>query len=244
MRDACQQLGVAKATYDDFAQAWLNTPTFTTISPPVLPPPPDYPSYVHVTGFLFLEQEADWTPPSHLLDFLDAGEPPVYIGFGSMAGHTGEDTIAVLLEALDGRRGIINGGWSEEDKVKAPDSVYLLDGAPHDWLFPRMGALVHHGGSGTTAAGLRAGKPTLVIPHLFDQFYFGRRIHELGAGPEPLSRRELSAAALQNRLDTLLTDDSLHGRAQTISRRIREEDSVTNIVTLMNKYLGQREASP
>jgi UDP:flavonoid glycosyltransferase YjiC (YdhE family) len=84
----------------------------------------------------------------------------------------------------------------------------------------------------------------LVIPHLFDQFYFGRRIHELGAGPEPLSRRELSAAALQNRLDTLLTDDSLHGRAQTISRRIREEDSVTNIVTLMNKYLGQREASP
>jgi UDP:flavonoid glycosyltransferase YjiC (YdhE family) len=242
MRAACKRLGAPEASYSDFAEAYLNTPTFVAVSPPLLPPPSDYPSYVHVTGFLFLDQGADWTPPPDLLEFLDAGEPPVYIGFGSMTGHTAENTLALLVEALDGRRGIVDGGWSDSDTV--PDSVYLLDGAPHDWLFPRMRALVHHGGSGTTAAGLRAGAPTLVIPHFFDQFYFGRRVQELGAGPEPIPRRELNAEALQDGLDTLLANDSLYGRAQAISQRIHEEDSVTNIVTLMNKYLGQREVSP
>jgi UDP:flavonoid glycosyltransferase YjiC (YdhE family) len=241
MRAACNRLGKPEPTYGDFADAYLSTPTFMAVSPPVLPTSPDYPSHVHVTGFLFLDQPPDWTPPPDLVDFLDAGEPPVYIGFGSMTGHTAENMIAMLVEALGGRRGIINGGWTEEQADAVPGSVYLLNGAPHDWLFPQMSALVHHGGSGTTAAGLRAGVPASVIPHLFDQFYFGRRIHELGVGPEPIPRNGLNASALHGALGVLLTDDSFHARVEAISQRIKEEESVVNIVSLVEKYLSEPE---
>jgi len=240
MRAACKRLGHPEATYRDFADTWLNTPTFVAVSPHMIPPPPDYPSHVHVTGFLFLDEATDWTPPPDLLEFLDSGAPPIYIGFGSMTGHQGDDSIAMLVAALDGQRGIIDGGWSARHTDMVPDSVYPADGPPHDWLFPRMGALVHHGGSGTTAAGLRAGVPMVVVPHLFDQFYFGRRIHELGVGTRPIPRHKLNAHALNNALTTLLTDDSLHTRVDTISRHIQAEAGVTNLVTLVDAYLGKK----
>jgi UDP:flavonoid glycosyltransferase YjiC (YdhE family) len=241
MQDASKRLSEPEASYSDFASAWLNTPTLTSVSPPILPPPSDYPSHVHVTGFLFLDEGSDWTPQPDLVEFLEAGEPPVYIGFGSMTGHTRENLISMLVEALDGRRGIVDGTWSREDTDRVPESVYLIDGAPHEWLFPKMSAVVHHGGSGTTAAGLRAGLPTLVIPHLFDQFYFGRRIHELGAGPDPIPRRQLNAALLKDALSRLLGDDTLRTNAEDISQRIQAEDSITNAVSALSKYLPQRE---
>jgi UDP:flavonoid glycosyltransferase YjiC (YdhE family) len=236
MRETCDLFGVDEMTYKDFSNAWLNTPTFIAASPEVIPPPSDYPSHVHVTGFLFLDQSADWTPDPNLSNFLDAGEPPVYIGFGSMTGHASEDA-ALLIDALDGRRAVISQGWSDMHSSNLPDSVYLLKSAPHDWLFPRMSAVVHHGGAGTLAASLRAGVPILVIPHLADQFYFGRRVHELGAGPKPIPRRKLNAPLLKSALDDLLETETFHSESERLGRKIQKEDGVTNIVRVIEKYL-------
>jgi UDP:flavonoid glycosyltransferase YjiC (YdhE family) len=239
MRAACRRLGGPEPTYSDFVEVYLSTPTFVAVSPPIIPASTDYPSHVHVTGFLFLELGSDWVPPSDLLGFLDAGGPPAYIGFGSVGDQTDEGTITLLVEALDGRRAIVDGGWSEKDVGRVPDSVYLLDGAPHDWLFPRMAALVHHGGSGTTAVGLRAGVPTVVIPHFFDQFYFGRRVHDLGVGPEPIPRHRLDAATLSAALDTVLSDDAMRARADAVGQRLRKEESVEAGVALVDEYLDE-----
>ncbi|MBD3274867.1 MAG: hypothetical protein GF372_06120 [Candidatus Marinimicrobia bacterium] len=236
MRETCDLLGVEEMTYKDFSNAWLNTPTVIAASPEVIPPPPDYPSHVHVTGFLFLDQGVGWTPPQDLSDFLESGEPPVYVGFGSMTGHASEDA-ALLIDALDGRRAVINQGWSDMHYSNLPDSVYLLKGAPHDWLFPRMSAVVHHGGAGTLAASLRAGVPILVIPHLADQFYFGRRVHELGAGPKPIPRKNLNAKSLKSALDELLENETFQAESERLGRKIQQENGVENIVAVIEGYL-------
>ncbi|MFI8413864.1 glycosyltransferase [Paeniglutamicibacter gangotriensis] len=163
----------------------------------VVPVPDDYPPSAHVTGYWFPEhgdQDA-WKPPADLMDFLAAGDPPVYIGFGSMGFGKGADKRRdAILAALrvHGLRGIVATGWGGITPGKAAtDEVLVLEGAPHEWLFERVAAVVHHGGAGSTAAGLRAGRPTLIVPFLGDQPFWGARIHALGAGPSPLAARKL-----------------------------------------------------
>lgn len=239
MRETCNLLGVDEMTYKDFSKAWLNTPTLIAASPEVIPPPSDYPSHVHVTGFLFLDRNTDWSPPQDLINFLDSGNPPVYIGFGSMTGHASDD-MALLIEALDGRRAVISQGWSDMQSSKQPESMYLLKGAPHDWLFPRMSGVVHHGGAGTVAASLRARVPMLVIPHLADQFYYGRRVSELGLGSNPIPRRKLKAHSLKSALYDLLENKSYQLESERLGRKIQAEDSVTNLVTVIDRYLNAK----
>ena len=236
MRKTCDLLGVDEMTYKDFSNGWLNTPTLIAASPEVIPPPPDYPSHLHVTGFLYLDHGAEWSPPQDLLKFLEAGDPPVYIGFGSMTGHASDD-MTLLIKALDGRRAVISQGWSDMQNSTLPDSVHLLTGAPHDWLFPRMSAVVHHGGAGTLAASLRACVPILVIPHLADQFYYGRRVHELGVGPKPIPRRKLDAQSLKSALDDLLENESFQKESEHLGEKIQKEAGVKNIVGVIDGYL-------
>ena len=137
-------------------------PVLHALSEAVLPRPNDWPDSAHITGYWFLERESAWTPPQDLLTFIDAGEPPVYIGFGSMAGRNPERLAKIVIDALQivGLRGIIATGWGGLTPETLPDNILKIEKAPHDWLFPRMAAVVHHGGAGTTAAGLRAGKPS------------------------------------------------------------------------------------
>ncbi|HTE18222.1 MAG TPA: glycosyltransferase, partial [Armatimonadota bacterium] len=141
-------------------------PILYAYSPHLLPPPSDWPTSATVTGYWFLEGGVNWQPPAELVRFLDAGPPPVYVGFGSMTSEHPERLARLVISALEraGQRGVLATGWGGIARAACPDTVFILGAAPHEWLLPRMAAAIHHGGAGTVGAGLRAGKPTLVCP--------------------------------------------------------------------------------
>ena len=198
----------------------------------VVPRPPDWPTWHHVTGYWCLERPAGWTPPPDLVDFLKAGPPPVSVGFGSMATRDAdaivEATVAGLRQA--GRRGILLAGWSRFGQKSFGDDVFLVDEVPHDWLFPQMAAIVHHGGAGTTAAALRSGVPSIAVPFFADQPFWAQRIGDLGVGPAPIPRKELSAERLATAIDVATTDRSMQARARALGERLRTEDGVAAAV--------------
>ena len=208
----------------------------------VLPPPADWNDNTHVTGYWFLDQADTWTPPADLVAFLERGSPPVYIGFGSMSGRNPQESAAIALEALklSGQRGVIASGWGGLHAEDLPDSVYMLRSAPHSWLFPRMAAVVHHGGAGTTAAGLRAGVPTVIIPFMGDQPFWGRRMARLGVGTAPIPRKHLSAPSLAAAITRTVTDQTLRQRAAEIGENIRAEDGITNAVYVIERYAARK----
>ncbi len=190
--------------------------------------PPDWPDNVETTGYWFLDSRPDWTPSSDLAAFLDAGPPPVYIGFGSMASRHPERTTQLVLDAVaqSGSRTLLASGWGGLTPGDVPGSVFRLDGAPHDWLFPRCSAVVHHGGAGTTAAGLRAGRPTVICPFFGDQPFWGRRVHELGVGPEPIPQKKLTVSGLAAAIQAATETPSIRQSARNLGRRIRDEDGI------------------
>lgn len=201
-------------------------PTVVSCSNYVFPRPDDWPEHVHNTGYWFLEDDAGWQPPAALLTFLDGGPPPVYVGFGSIGDPTqAAQTTRLVIDAVQraGQRGVLATGWSGMAPIDdLPDTIFMLTSAPHSWLFPRMAAVVHHGGAGTTAAGLRAGVPNIVIPHSNDQFAWARRVHELGAGPQPIPRKKLTSPGLAAAIDSALAP-IMRAAAQDVGTSIRSE---------------------
>ncbi len=183
-------------------------PTVVSCSDHVFPRPADWPEHVHNTGFWFLDDEPDWQPSEALHAFLEAGPPPVYVGFGSVAdpaesARTTELVIAALRRA--GQRGVLASGWNGmSTREPLPKDIFMLESAPHAWLFPRMAAVVHHGGAGTTAAGFRAGVPAVIIPHGNDQFAWGQRAYELGVAAKPIPRKKLTAGNLAEAIQFVL----------------------------------------
>lgn len=211
-----------------FARAVQNgMPALFAYSPLVVPAPPDWPTSAQVTGFWFLEAQAAYTPPAKLLRFLEAGEQPVYIGFGSMNTRDPRRTGELALRALklSGRRGLLMRGWGGIDANALPPDVLLIDEVPHSWLFPRVAAVVHHGGAGTTAAGLRAGVPSILIPFFVDQPFWAERVAGLGVGPAPLARRLLTAERLARSIDIAMTPE-VRARAAAVARSLAAEDGV------------------
>ncbi|MDJ0949479.1 MAG: glycosyltransferase [Alphaproteobacteria bacterium] len=177
-----------------------------------------------VTGYWHLEQGGGWEPPPALARFLDAGPPPVYVGFGSMPAEDSARMTQTVLEALNatGHRGILATGWGGLAEGAHPNSIHVLDAAPHDWLFPRCAALVHHGGAGTTHEGLRWGRPSVVCPVFGDQPFWGRRVLDLGAGPAPMPQKRLTAAALAEAIRTA-ERPAVVARAAEIGAAMRTE---------------------
>lgn len=205
----------------------------------VLPVPGDYPPHVHVTGYWFLDHAADWRPDPALVHFLEAGPPPVYIGFGSMVGgQKAKQRAALMLEALaqSGQRGILASGWGGLEATDLPDHVFMVDSVPHDWLFPLVAAVVHHGGAGTTAAGLRASKPTLVCPYLADQPFWGKVVHQLGVGPKPMPLAKLTVNQFANGITQLVDDPTLRHRATAVGEQIRSEDGIARAVEIISRF--------
>lgn len=202
-------------------------PVLYPFSRHVVPTPADYPASAHVTGYWFRDDPVpEPAPSSELQEFLAAGEPPIYVGFGSMGFGRGAETRGrMVMEAVHeaGVRAVVSTGWGALHAESTAD-VMVVDELPHRWLFPRVAAVVHHGGSGTTAAGLRAGRPTLVCPVLGDQPFWGRRVHELGAGPEPLPLRRATPAALADRMRRLVSDPGYADSASRIGTAIGQED--------------------
>jgi sterol 3beta-glucosyltransferase len=202
-------------------------PTVISCSNYVFPRPKDWPEHVYSSGYWFLDDEADWKPSSDLLDFLQKGAPPVYIGFGSIGNPAlAVQTTELAIEALkrSGQRGVLATGWSGMTKLEnIPEDIFILESAPHTWLFPRMAAVVHHGGAGTTAAGLRAGVPSIVIPNGNDQFAWGRRVYELGVGPKPIPRKKLTAENLSAAILFALTKE-IKDAAKDLGAKIQSEN--------------------
>lgn len=197
-------------------------PVLACFSPVVVPRPGDWGPNVHLTGYWFLDEDG-WEPPEELAEFLAAGPAPVYAGFGSMVPKDGEATARTVRAALElaGVRGIVQG-----DPESSDDRVHAVRDVPHTWLFPRMAAVVHHGGAGTTAAGLRAGVPAVVCPFFGDQPYWGERVAALGAGPAPLPFRAMTAPRLARKIRQAVQDREMAERASEAGRRIRAEDGV------------------
>ena len=216
------------------------TPALYGYSPHVLPRPADWPANHLVTGYWFVDAPEAWTPRQDLVDFLKAGDAPVYIGFGSMMSRSPKEAGEIALEALarTGQRGILSAGWGGLEADDLPDTVHLVGSLPHSWLFPRMAAVVHHGGAGTTAAGLRAGVPSIVVPFMGDQPFWGRRVADLGVGPSPIPRKKLTGAGLAQAITEAVSNNDMGRRAAILGEQIRAEEGTRTAVALIEELGG------
>jgi UDP:flavonoid glycosyltransferase YjiC (YdhE family) len=198
----------------------------------VLPKPLKWGDWVHVTGFWFLDHLPGWRPPAGLVDFLESGPPPVCVGFGSTPSSNPEAMTALVLDALarTGLRGILVTGWGGLSNSDLPDEVYKIESIPYDWLFPRVTAVVHHGGVGTMSAALRAGVPSVAVPLFWDQPFWAHRLAALGAGPEPIPQKHLSAGRLAAAIEIAVGDEVIRTRAVALGRSLRAEDGVARAV--------------
>lgn len=214
-------------------------PMLFSYSPAVVPKPSDWGEHIHVTGYWFLDNLPDWHPPRDLMSFLEAGPPPVYVGFGSMSGRDPETTTHIILEALkqSRQRGLIATGWGGLSNTDLPNDMFQIESIPHGWLFPRMAAVVHHGGAGTTAAGLRAGVPSVIVPHFGDQPFWGRRVERLGVGPTPIPRKRLTVVRLSAAITAAVTDKDMRECAAKLGNHIRAEEGVAQAVDVIEHYL-------
>ena len=240
-----EALGLGPMPREDFYR-WTRHPRHPILygySPSVVPKPSDWGDWVDVTGYWFPERRSDWRPPAALEEFLDAGPAPVYIGFGSMAPLEPVALEQAVLEALSrtGLRAVLLGGPAKLGSRGVPDEVLVVDEVPHDWLFPRVRAIVHHGGAGTTGSGLRAGVPAIAVPFFFDQAFWGWRLAALGAGPRPIPYRRLTARRLAAALDVMTRDVGMRECAETVGSRVREETGVANAVAAFHRHVGHRD---
>jgi len=227
----------------DFHRILTSTPLLGAYSPTAIPHPRDWSEEVQITGYWFQEDAGDWRPSVELESFLEEGEPPVYVGFGSMAGRDPECFAGIVLEALakSGQRGVLATGWGGMRVMNVPKNVFVLDSAPHGWLFPRMAAVVHHGGAGTTAEGLRAGVPSVIVPFTVDQPFWGNRVKSLGVGPELIRATRLNSDKLAEAIQWAVKDTEMRRRAAGIGKAIRAEDGMSNAVKIVKKYLGAQK---
>lgn len=218
----------------DGDEAPLTTPVLYGFSRRVVPVPDEGPRRRHVTGYWVTADEA-WRAPAALQDFLARGDV-VSIGFGSMSSADAKATTALVLDAVRraGVRAVLLQGWGGIEADGARDDVYVADAMPHTWLFPRVAAVVHHGGAGTTGAALRAGVPAVVVPFMMDQVFWGGRVAALGVGPEPVSRRRLTAERLAEALRRAVGDGAMRSRAAALGEALRAEDGVGNAVAVFN----------
>ncbi|MBK5109436.1 MAG: glycosyltransferase family 1 protein [Anaerolineales bacterium] len=212
-------------------------PVLYGFSPSVITAPGDWTEDIHITGYWSLESSEDWLPPAELLAFLNAGPPPVYIGFGSMSNREPEETANLVTEALvsSEQRAILLSGWGGLQMTDLPDTVFMLDSVPHAWLFPRLSAVVHHGGAGTTGAGLRAGIPSIIVPFFGDQPFWGKRVAELGVGPVPIPRKQLTADRLAAAIQEAVSNEHMRLQAADLGRQIRAEDGISIAVELIQQ---------
>ena len=221
----------------------LKVPYTYLWSPGLVPKPSDWGPEIDITGFVFLDLASSFEPPKTLTNFLEAGEPPVYIGFGSIVVDDPDKFTALIFEAVKrtGVRALVSKGWGGlGDENNTPDNVYMLENTPHDWLFPRVSAVVHHGGAGTTAIGLKCGKPTMIVPFFGDQPFWGAMIAKSGAGAKPIPYKHLTAENLAEAIEILLTPEAKEN-ARDIARDIETEgDGAMNAVKSFHRSLPLR----
>lgn len=205
----------------------------------VVPRSRDWSALAQVTGYWFLDEGEDWTPPEDLAKFLAAGDKPVYIGFGSMLTQKAEQVTRMVLAAVKelGCRAVLATGWGglSADPALADPNVFVLKSAPHDWLFPRMAGAVHHGGAGTTAAACRAGIPSLIMPFITEQAFWSARLEEKGIAAPRLNRKTVTTRDFQRGIARLL-DPAMKTRAEALGAQIRQENGVERAIAQIEAW--------
>lgn len=221
--------------------ARLRIPWTYCWSPALIPKPKDWSNKIDISGFFFLNLATNYTPAPDLGAFLDAGPPPVYIGFGSIVVDDPNAMTKMIFDAVrkTGVRALVSKGWGGlgADELGIPDGVFMLGNVPHDWLFKKVSCVVHHGGAGTTAAGIAAGRPTVVIPFFGDQPFWGAMTARAGAGPMPIAYKDLDADKLAELIQEALKPQSLE-RAAELSAKIKQEKGAETGADSFHKQLS------
>lgn len=193
----------------------------------MIPKPKDWGPHISISGFYFLSLANNFTPAPELAAFLAAGPPPIYIGFGSIVVDNPNAMTKLIFEAVKktGQRALVSKGWGGfgADAMGVPDGVFMLGNVPHDWLFQHVSCVVHHGGAGTTAAGIAMGKPTVIVPFFGDQPFWGAMVAKAGAGPLPVPNKHLTADNLAAAIREALQPSALQ-RAQELGATIKSEN--------------------
>jgi len=205
----------------------------------ICPVPTDVPCAVHQTGAWILHSHQDILPEA-LEQFLQAGPAPVYLGFGSMTDSNPEQTTQLVIDAVQrvGCRAVVSRGWAGLGGKSLPENILAIDSVPHTLLFPRMAAIVHHGGAGTTSAAVRSGAPQVIVPHLGDQFFIGHRLREAGLAPAPILRTQLTVARLEAALRACLTDEGLKTRARAVGQKLAGANGVRDGVRHLERLVA------
>jgi sterol 3beta-glucosyltransferase len=233
-----QDLGLPPASfwgpYAEFERRGL--PVIYGYSGHVMPRPDDWRENICVAGYWFLNGPTDWRPEPGLADFLAAGPPPIAVGFGSMIAPDPAQFTRTVVEAVErtGQRAVFLTGWGSLQPDNLPSFIYPAEFVPHDWLYDQVTAVIHHGGAGTTAAGLRAGRPTIAVPFFADQYFWGDRLKALGVG-QSLPRNRLTADKLARAIETAVTDPAMQAQAAQLGQKIRAEDGVGRAVTAVQQ---------
>jgi hypothetical protein len=217
----------------------LGVPCLYGFSPSLIPVPPDWHGAGTVCGYWFLEPDRSWSPPPDLEEFLGAGPPPLYVGFGSMASEDPGRTGAIVLDALQrtGQRAVLASGWGGLRSSQLPATVRAVDFVPHDWLFSRVSGAVHHGGAGTTGAALRAGIPSVIVPFFADQFFWAARLNALGMSPPAVPQKELTVEKLAEAIRAITGTPDMRKRCQDMARAIGSENGVETAAAAADVYL-------
>jgi sterol 3beta-glucosyltransferase len=221
---------------------WIDHPMLYGMSPSLLPKPADWPSNAYVCG-QWVKPVGEWDAQQSLRNFLAAGEPPLYVGFGSMVGFDRDTLVAAIVRAVAGRRALFYPGWSGTQGLQLPGNFCVIEETPHDWLFPRTSLVIHHGGSGTTHSASRAGVPSIVLPFAGDQPFWAERLRVLGVAPETPSGREVTAHSLERAI-TVARTSQMRARAAELGAKMRAEDGPAAAVAIIESLEAKSLRNP
>jgi UDP:flavonoid glycosyltransferase YjiC (YdhE family) len=214
---------------------FIDHPMLWGVSPSLVPRPDDYPTTTRICG-QWTTPAPDWSPPPDLTNFLAAGEPPVYVGFGSMAGLLQPRALQGLMAGMGERRVLFYPGWGDAQAQPLPSNFLRIGETPHSWLFPQTSVVIHHAGAGTTHSAARAGVPSIAVPFAGDQFFWADRLHRLGVAPAPLSVNGLQAPKLAERL-ALATQPAVRARAAELGAQMSSENGLANAISAIETLM-------
>lgn len=220
---------------------WTDHPMLYGISQALVPRPDDWPDNAHVCGqWVPRLPAAAWSPDPALVAFLEAGEAPIYVGFGSMAGFDDMRLLDAVVGAVGPRRALFSAGWSGIDSARLPPNFHLVGHVPHDWLLPRTSMAIHHGGSGTTHSACAAGVPSIVVPFAGDQFFWGRRLTASGVMQHALKGATITAPMLAQAIAHAGSGGARQAAAR-LGRQMQGEDGAASGVALVERYAAGGE---
>ena len=220
---------------------WSSHPMLYGVSPSLVPRPDDWPDNARMCG-QWIPPSPRWSPPANLTDFLAAGEAPLYVGFGSMTGFDRGRTVTEIVAAVAGRRVVFAPGWSGIDAAALPSNFLAVGDTPHDWLFPRMSVVVHHGGAGTSHSATRAGVPSVAVPFVGDQPFWADRLQRVGVAGDAVSGRTLRARDLARSIEQAETV-TMRSRARAVGERMRAENGLERATAAIEALTVSKQRS-